>query len=305
MTAPLVSVLIATWNGADFVGEALESVLGQTYRPLEAIVVDDGSTDVTPDLVRGYAARFPDLVRLDARSDRAGPCRRRNDALAQARGPVLAWLDQDDVWAPDKLERQLAVLAERPEVGLVYTDYEEFDAKTGRTLPAAWPHPGPRGDILAPLFVEGCFVFGSTAVWRREAMATPTLRASEFSFGDDYALFLGIALRWQTERFDDVLVRLRRHDRNESRSLPDENFHLRRIQVLAEFLAEFAEAEARLGRARRTGFARHHVRAARFEAARGRPGRAAASALRAGRWHPGVVVERIAGELRPEPRRRG
>src|SRR5207302_684870 len=98
----LVSVLTPTFNGEAFVAETIDSVLSQTYEPIEHIVVDDGSTDGTRDVVAEYAVRDPDRVRLLAFDDRIGPTRRRNDALKAASGEYLAWLDHDDLWLPEK-----------------------------------------------------------------------------------------------------------------------------------------------------------------------------------------------------------
>jgi glycosyltransferase involved in cell wall biosynthesis len=298
-TRPLVSVLMPTFEGAAFVSESIESALAQSYRPLELIVIDDASGDETPEIVRRYASVHPSCIHFERRDERAGPCRRRNDALALSTGEILAWLDQDDVWLPGKLERQVEILLERPQVGLVYTDHEEFDSGTGLALPLEWPHVAVRGDILADLFVEDVFICSSSAVWRREAMSRRRLRFrdKDFSFGDDHFLWLAIALDWRVERIDDVLVRYRRHECNESRRRAEVNFHLARVALLKEFLTAYPEAAERLGRVRRTGFARHFVRAAKFEAVQHRPCGAARCAVRAIRWHPGVVAERVANEI--------
>jgi glycosyltransferase involved in cell wall biosynthesis len=281
VSAPLVSVLMPTYDGAGFVGEALESALSQTYDRLEVVVADDTSTDETALVVADYALRHPDRVRLYPFQKREGPCRRRNDALARARGSLIAWLDQDDVWLPTKLERQVAAFAD-PSVGFVYSDSEEVDSRTGRAIPSRFAHRLFQGNLLSELFVEGCFPCSSTVVVRREAMTNRGLgfRDADFSFGDDYYLWLALSLDWRAACVRDKLVKYRRHERNESRRRPDENFHLWRVALLREFLGEFPEAREKLGPARRAGFARHHLRAARFEARRRRVARAAALGAR-------------------------
>ena len=281
MSAPLVSVLLPTYDGAEFVSEALESVLAQTYSRFEIVVADDTSTDGTTDVVAGYAKRDRDRVRLYRFPTREGPCRRRNDALAEARGSLIAWLDQDDVWLPTKLERQVAAFTD-PSVGLVYCDYEVFDTGTSRAIASRDEHKLPEGDLLRALFVEGCFPCSSTVLVRREAMTRRGLRFrdADFSFGDDYYLWLAISLDWRAACVPGKLVRYRRHERNESRRRPEENFHLRRVALLCEFLEEFPEAREKLGAARRAGFARHYLKAGRFEARRGRLAQAAAFGLR-------------------------
>lgn len=110
---PTISVIIPAYNAAPFVGRAIESALAQTYAPLEILVVDDGSTDETALVV----AQFPAPVCL-LRQDNAGPAAARNHGAREAKGEWLALLDADDVWLPEKLERQ-SVFADDPHVGLI------------------------------------------------------------------------------------------------------------------------------------------------------------------------------------------
>lgn len=106
MTAePLVSAIIATYNRADIVGEAIESILGQTYKNMEVLVVDDGSTDGTHEALR----RFGNRIRV-VRQENAGPGAARNRGIEVARGELIAFLDSDDIWMPTKLERQVRLL---------------------------------------------------------------------------------------------------------------------------------------------------------------------------------------------------
>ena len=263
---PLVSVIMPTYQGAAFVGETIESVLAQTYGPIELVVVDDASTDGTPEIV----ARYGERVRLERGRERVGPTRRRNEALSLARGELIAWLDQDDLWLPEKTARQVEVMLARPEVGLVYTGYQAFDDETGETIPWRDRDSEAEGDVLVPLFVRGCFVGSLTALFRREVLTRRNLRLREkdFSFGDDYFLWLTLSLDWQVARIDEVLARYRRHRENESSRLADTNFHLKRVALLQEFLAEFPEAETRLGKWRRRGLATHYLKAAGFESGR-------------------------------------
>src|SRR6056297_2562084 len=102
-----VSVVIPCYNGQDFVREAIESALGQTTKPLEILVVDDGSTDQSADVIR----QFPHPVRLIQQVNQ-GESVARNLGLDQARGDWVAFLDADDVWQPTKLEEQLRFTSE-------------------------------------------------------------------------------------------------------------------------------------------------------------------------------------------------
>ena len=296
-TSPLVSVLTATHNGAAFVAETLDSVLAQTYPSVEHVVVDDGSTDVTPDVLRAYAERHPERITVVERSDTAGPTRRRNEALGAASGTYFAWLDHDDVWLPTKLERQVDVLERDRDVGFVYTQWELFDHESGRVLERSRIRPG--GDTLSRLFVEGCFVASSTVLWRRDAMERRALRFRDahFSWGDDHFLWLGLALDSGGELVNEVLTRLRRHGENESVRLARENPYPSSIELLDEFLRSFPEARSRIGDARRRGIAHHHALAAIYELQHHRRAKAAAYALRAAARDPSGALRYVRGRL--------
>jgi len=112
-----VSVIIPTFNRAAIVSRAIESALSQTYRDIEVVVVDDGSSDDTRSVVEG----FGDRVRYFYQEN-AGVTAARNSAIRHARGEFLAFLDSDDAWAPWKLESQVAALTRFPEAGLVWSD---------------------------------------------------------------------------------------------------------------------------------------------------------------------------------------
>lgn len=117
-----VSVIIPTFNRRDLLARAVDSALAQTHCDLEVVVVDDGSTDGTADMLQG---RYGAEKRLKIiRQENQGVCVARNRALDAAQGQFIAFLDSDDIWRPWKLEVQLACLTRRPEAGMVWTDME-------------------------------------------------------------------------------------------------------------------------------------------------------------------------------------
>lgn len=119
-----VSVIIPTYNHGRFLKEAIDSVLDQgTEAEIEIIVVDDGSTDDTPLVLAGIGDPRVRCFRIP----NSGRAVARNEGLAHARGDFIAFLDSDDRWDPDKLERQLALLRSEPEVGFVFSDFRRFD----------------------------------------------------------------------------------------------------------------------------------------------------------------------------------
>jgi glycosyltransferase involved in cell wall biosynthesis len=120
MTGPLATVIIPVYNGLRYLPEAVESALGQTYRPVEVIVIDDGSTDGSGEAARRYAS-----VRVH-RQDHGGIGAARNTAIAHAAGAYLSFLDADDVWLPGKLELQIRILEAEPALDMVFGHVEEF-----------------------------------------------------------------------------------------------------------------------------------------------------------------------------------
>src|SRR5947209_1330223 len=116
----LISVIIPVYNGERHLAEALDSVLSQAHHPLEVIVVDDGSTDNTAAVARKYSA-----VRYYHQAN-GGSAAARNRAIELAHGDLFAFLDADDVWAPEKLKRQMAVLEAEPELEAVLGFAQQF-----------------------------------------------------------------------------------------------------------------------------------------------------------------------------------
>lgn len=137
MIEPFVSVIIPTFNCGRYVEDAVESVLNQTFRPFEIIVVDDGSTDDTGSRLKKYKDRVQVVTQENQGSSKA-----RNVGLDLSRGEYVAFLDADDRWRPEKLEWQIACFRELVDVGLVFSDFSAID---------------PDGGIVATRYLEGAF----------------------------------------------------------------------------------------------------------------------------------------------------
>jgi glycosyltransferase involved in cell wall biosynthesis len=121
MGAPLISCIVPVYNGERYLGEALDSILAQTHRPLHIIVADDGSTDRTADVARSYGERVTHVHQSNR-----GYWAAKNLGLSAAHGELIAFLDVDDLWRPDKLARQVARLRARPDIDLSFTRFENF-----------------------------------------------------------------------------------------------------------------------------------------------------------------------------------
>jgi glycosyltransferase involved in cell wall biosynthesis len=154
--APRISVIIPAYNAEGFVRRAVDSVLAQSFQDFELLVVDDGSTDATREVLAAYGNRLRLLPK-----DNGGPAAARNHGLRHARGKYVAFLDADDYWQPGKLEQQVELLDAQPEIGFCSTATEVADTN-GRFL-NPWPccpDAGPFPDIL---FMNGTVISGSTS----------------------------------------------------------------------------------------------------------------------------------------------
>jgi glycosyltransferase involved in cell wall biosynthesis len=189
----LVTAAIPTYNRAGYVVEALESVLAQTHREREIVVVDDGSTDDT----EARLAPYEDRVRY-VRQANGGRSAARNTAVAHARGELVAFCDSDDRWLPDKLERQVAALAGRPEVGMVHGHVEVIGAegavRAGETAFVreifSRAHSLP---VTYARYADDCRCFSSTILVRRDVLE----RIGPYDTAlllDDYDVYLRLAL---------------------------------------------------------------------------------------------------------------
>ena len=195
-----VSVVIPAHNGAQFVGEALDSVFAQTYRPIEVIVVDDGSEDDTVAVVEAYGPR----VQL-IRQAHSGPGGARNTGVAAAMGTYLAFLDADDLWPPGKLAAQTAVFEEHPDIDLVFGLVVQFE---GETAARAIQRDPPSAGALPALVAGGMLTRLET--FRRVGPFSSEWRVGEFI--DWYARAREMGL---TSRVIQQVVLCRRlHDAN-------------------------------------------------------------------------------------------
>ena len=121
MTTPAISVILPIYNGERFIDETIASIVAQTFADWELIVVNDGSTDNGPSLIEEWVDRHPDRIRLAAHPDGAnhGLSATRNRGIELSSADLVAFIDADDVWPPEKLAQQLALFGDHPEIGMV------------------------------------------------------------------------------------------------------------------------------------------------------------------------------------------
>lgn len=230
---PHVSVVVAACNAAETLDEALASVAAQTYRNFELIVVDDGSTDATPELLAGYAAKWPWMTWF--RQENAGVATARNRAIERARGDLLAFQDADDIWLPEKLAEQVPLLDQNPGTDLVFADSTFFPPDPDSPGSLFQQKPPQRGRVLQRLLM-GCFVLLGTVVVRKSAL----LEAGGFVDGqtpyEDVDLILRLAEQHDFDYVDKVLMRWRIRPESQSHRDPLAN-QVRDLEMFDHWVA--------------------------------------------------------------------
>jgi len=214
MTAPLVSVVIPAYNAGRWIGQAVNSVLAQDWRPTEIIVVDDGSTDDTSSVVSSYGS----AVRCVGQPN-GGVSLARNRGMAESQGAFIAFLDADDAWLPTKLARQMAALQQQPECAAAYTAVVEADeALRDRCVKRS--HDGAvsaEGLLRAGNIVTGS---ASSVICERRLIFDVGGFDPTLSLCADWDLWLRLAVRTCFAYVDEPLVRYRRTPSSMSRSVP-------------------------------------------------------------------------------------
>jgi glycosyltransferase involved in cell wall biosynthesis len=211
--SPKVSVVIPTFNEADsgYLAQAIQSVVDSTFRDFEVIVIDDGSTDETGAVVD----RFSDGVRYHRQENR-GTAAARNTGVKLARGEYIALLDDDDLFLPHRLERQVPVLDRNPQVALVYGQAIRFHEATGEE--EVWPigEAIAEGRIFDRLFYHN-MIPALTVLARRSVIENLGGFNESLRCTDDWELWLRICSDHEVRAIPEPLARFRWHAGNTSR----------------------------------------------------------------------------------------
>ena len=200
----LVSVIIPTYNSARYLAEAVDSVLAQTFSDFEVLVIDDGSTDETEELMRRYAGR----VRC-FRQQNSGVAEARNRGIRESRGKFVSFLDADDTWLPDKLARQIEALKNRPDDRFCYSAFTVVDSQLN---PIFVNRSKRRASALEDLLLRGNAV-GSicTVLCERELFNKVGGFDPDLSQCADWDMWVRIAVQTEFLYIDEPLATYRRH----------------------------------------------------------------------------------------------
>jgi glycosyltransferase involved in cell wall biosynthesis len=207
---PKVSVIIPTHNRERYLRRAIQSVLEQSFQDFEIIIVDDASSDDTPQMVQTIGEPRIRYFRHDNNRGEAGS---RNTGVQNAVGEYIAFLDDDDAWLPQKLARQVYLLDNTPlQVGAVYTSFLMIDWETARVL-GKWKAE-KRGNIYSDLSEQNWIGIPSTVLLRRQCFEKVGLFDETVEFGLDYDMWVRVARLYEFEIVEEPMVhRALNHER--------------------------------------------------------------------------------------------
>jgi glycosyltransferase involved in cell wall biosynthesis len=206
MSSPTVSVVIAAYNAGATLADTLASVAAQTFQDFELIVVDDGSSDNTAHILQQHAQQHPWMLWVTQVN--RGASAARQAAIAMARSELIAFLDADDLWTPDKLHKQVALMQAQPQVILSCTNMIDFfpDRDDEQTLFER--KPPQRGMVLEHLFQRN-FIYTPTVMVRKTALQAVGGFNPQLKVNEDYDLWLRLANDGPFDFIDQVLGRRR------------------------------------------------------------------------------------------------
>lgn len=249
-STPLVSIIMAAYNGATYLDAAIESALCQTYSKVELIIVDDCSSDDSGKIIERYLSDA--RVTCVRNEQNVGVAASRNRALTLSKGDFITFLDQDDIWLPHKLELQVAAIQAHPEVGLLHAHYARIDPQ-GTLLPAYRDLPAERFDNpVAPVNVRDVFgeIFVSNDIQPLTTMIPRNVIEAVGPFDptlpgvDDYELWLRIALHYPIGHLQTIVGYWRAHPGQQSNQ--GYKMLMIRLKALDLILSRFPEAKQRV-----------------------------------------------------------
>lgn len=235
MNSPLISVIIPTYNRAAFIKDAIESVLNQTYKNYEIIVVDDGSIDNTKEIVSSIAGSIRYIYKSNS-----GPSASRNRGIREARGEYIAFLDSDDLWDPEKLELQMNEFLGNPELAMVTSNYRFIDQnKQVIKDPVGKEGYVPPRYIIADM-VRLQFPWGGTSqfIFRRSVFEDVGVFNERLRISEDLDLLIRIGVRYPIAYVNRVLTSIRLHENHSMRETPRADVWLSSVKVYESHIAE-------------------------------------------------------------------
>jgi glycosyltransferase involved in cell wall biosynthesis len=257
---PLVTVVIPVFNGAEYIEEAIDSVLGQDYPNVELIVLDDGSTDSTAHILRGYEGKF-----FWETHENMGQANTLNKGFHMARGELLTYLSADDTLLPNAVTTSVECLMEHEDIVLTYCDYYLINSNSDVTRRVYTPNFNYH-DMVTKIICSP----GPGAIFRRRALEITGSWDSRLRQVPDYDFWLRLGLCGRFLRIPEPLAKFRVHDKSQSYEEPDEKRSEEIIHVMNRYFELHGVPESIMASKRRTMSnaniiaARFHLRAGRY-----------------------------------------
>jgi glycosyltransferase involved in cell wall biosynthesis len=240
---PTVSINLCCYNSEKFLEETLQSIFAQTYKDWELVIVNDGSTDFTESIIKAYINRdYPIIYHYQ---ENHGLGYSRNKALGLSSGEFIALLDHDDLWLPNKLEKQVELLDSKPDVALAYSDAYLIDSKGKILCRISDKTYLPHGNVLTHLSINP-FIVCSTVLLRKRVLEEVGLFDTQLAVSEEYKLFLRIAERYEFEVVNVPLAKYRVHAGYTHRNI--ERAQEEAIATVKQCLAQNPGLEREVGR---------------------------------------------------------
>ena len=248
----LVSVIVPVYNREKFVSETIESILSQSYEPIEIILINDGSTDRSSTIINYYKNRHPNKIRV-INQENQGQINARNNGIKEATGDYIAFLDSDDLWLPEKLEKQIPLFEK--DIGLVYSGVEIIDHE-GTPMRQENPETAFAQDIFPDLIVKNRMT-GGTVVVTKEALDKVGIFSTDLQAGESWELWLRISKVYRASRIGISLTRYRIHESNMSK---DQDLMLQaKLKIMRKF-CDLKSKDKAIFRASKMAYADYYYR---------------------------------------------
>ena len=205
---PTVSINLCCYNSEEFLEETLQSIFAQTYKDWELIIINDGSTDSTESIIKKYISQGYPIVYHWQENHGLGYSR--NEALKRSRGKYIAFIDHDDLWMPEKLEKQVQVLENRPEVDFVYSNFFKFDPENNRRS-LLLKGKQPDGDIFESLLYHYDIGILTVIVRKKVFNQLDELFDENLNLAEEYDVFMRFLYDYQAAYLVEPLAMHRVH----------------------------------------------------------------------------------------------
>lgn len=235
---PEVSIVIPSYNSEKYIETTLNSVLNQTFTDIEIIVIDDGSIDRSPAIIRSFGSP----VRLISQRN-SGVSTARNRGISEASGEFICFVDSDDYWFPEKIASQMEVFRAHPEVGAVYSSFLPWRSDDHECFPPPGSYilEGSKEEIdpeysgwVYHLFLLDCWMLTSTSMFRREVLDKCGVFDSTLPCGEDWDLWLRIAREYPIIKLKRPTTLYRQHKLQTTQSVRDIDYRSRLLTQTAK-----------------------------------------------------------------------